>query len=114
MHEALRGLALVARQIALLPVAQTGVSMDHFLIDDAPSGSVPDHAMKRELTVHGMGWGHLPDFLIDDDLKTGRLVRVGGRHLPGKMETLTASRLRDRAHGPVAERLWEHVRAHVL
>ena len=99
-------------QCIIRDTAQTGARKDHFLIDGAPNCSVPDHSMKRELIVHGMGWGHLPDFLIAEDLEAGRLVRVGGRHLPGKVETLAASRRRDRAHGPVAERLWDQIRSH--
>ncbi|WP_051328742.1 LysR family transcriptional regulator [Geminicoccus roseus] len=88
-----------------------GGNEDHFLVPGAHPCSVPDHAMKRELILHGMGWGHLPDFMVAGDLEAGRLVRIRGRHLPGGVEILAASRRSDLPHGPVAERLWRHLRA---
>lgn len=84
---------------------------DHFLIDGAHFCSVPDHAMKRELILHGMAWGHLPDFLVADDIEAGRLVQIGLVDLPGRIEVLAASRRSDRTHGPVAERLWRYIQS---
>lgn len=79
----------------------------HFLIEGAPRCSVPDHLMKKELILHGMAWGHLPRFLIEAELRDGRLLSIAGRHFPGVVEELTAARRRDRPHGPVADRLWD-------
>jgi len=79
----------------------------HFLVAGAPRCSVPDHLMKKELVLHGMAWGHLPRFLIEAELRDGRLLSVAGRHFPGVVEDLAAARRRDRSHGPVADQLWE-------
>jgi DNA-binding transcriptional LysR family regulator len=79
---------------------------DHFLIEGAPRCSVPDHAMKKELILHRMAWGHLPDFMVGDELRAGTLVSLQGRYLPGRTETLAAMRRADRPHGPIAEELW--------
>lgn len=84
---------------------------DHFLIEGAPTCSVPDHAMKKELIVHGLAWGHLPDFMVEAELRDGALVSLQGRTLPGRTETLAAMRRADRPHGPVAEALWETLKA---
>lgn len=97
-------------QCIIRDTATDGVSEDHFLIDGAFQCSVADHAMKRELILHGMAWGHLPDFLIEEDLRSGALISLQGRHLPGRVETLAAIRRRDRPHGPVASALWEYLR----
>jgi DNA-binding transcriptional LysR family regulator len=78
----------------------------HYVIEGAPHCSVPDHLMKKELILHGMAWGHLPRFMIEPELRDGRLVSIAGRHFPGVVETLAAARRRDRPHGPVANRLW--------
>jgi DNA-binding transcriptional LysR family regulator len=64
---------------------------------------------EREIIVQRLAWGHLPHFLIEDDLRTGRLLSIRGRHLQGKMEELVAARRRDRPHGPVAMRLWNYL-----
>lgn len=68
--------------------------------------------MKRELILHGMAWGHLPEFMVSDDLQQGRLLRIGGDALPGRTETLSAARRADLPRGPVAESLWAHIRDH--
>jgi DNA-binding transcriptional LysR family regulator len=82
---------------------------EHFLIHGAHRCSVADHAMKKELILHRMGWGHLPGFMIEEELRTGALQSLQGRHLPGRVERLAALRRRDRLHGPVAEALWQHL-----
>lgn len=83
---------------------------EHFTIEGAHRCTVADQAMKKDVILHGMGWGHLPRFMIEDELADGRLVSIAGRHLRGRTESLVAARRRDRAHGPVANRLWEHLR----
>ena len=82
---------------------------DYYLVSGAPSWTVSDQLMKREVILQGMGWGHMPHFLVDEDLRSGRLLRIDGRHLPGGKVELVAARRRDVPHGPVAERLWHYV-----
>ena len=96
-------------QCVIRDTARGGGREDHFLVEGAHRCTVPDHAMKRDLILHRMAWGHLPDFLIADDLAAGRLIRVGGPALPGATEVVAAIRRVDRASGPVAERLWRHI-----
>lgn len=79
---------------------------DHFLVEGAPQCTVADHAMKKEIIVQGMGWGHLPRFMIEPELRSGKLLSLAGRYLPGRIEELCVARRRDRPQGPVAERLW--------
>lgn len=83
----------------------------YFLVEGSQRCSVPDHQMKKELILHGLAWGHLPAWLIAEELKDGRLLSIAGEHLPGRVETVAAIRRRDRPHGPVAEVLWQHLRA---
>ena len=42
---------------------------DYFVIEGAHSWTVSDQLMKRELILQGMGWGHMPRFLIEPDLR---------------------------------------------
>ncbi|WP_420037613.1 LysR family transcriptional regulator [Streptomyces sp. cg28] len=79
----------------------------HFLVEGALRSSVPDHLMKKELIVHGMAWGHVPRFMIEDELRDGTLLSIAGRHFPGVVEELSVARRRDRPHGPVADQLWD-------
>lgn len=84
----------------------------HFLLEGAPRCSVPDHLMKKELILHGMAWGHLPRFMIEAELRDGRLLSIAGQHFPGVVEELAAARRRDRPHGPVADQLWDYLAGH--
>ncbi|NRR32931.1 LysR family transcriptional regulator [Oxalobacteraceae bacterium] len=84
---------------------------NYYLIDGARSCSVADQLTKRELILQGMGWGHLPAHLVREDLDSGRLLSLEGRHLRGATLRHYAIRRRDVVHGPVARRLWEQLRA---
>jgi DNA-binding transcriptional LysR family regulator len=70
---------------------------------------VAGQLMKKEGIVQGMGWGHMPEFLIEDELRHKQLLSIAGKHLPGGTVTIVAARRRDAPHGPVAQRLWHHI-----
>lgn len=82
---------------------------NYYLIEGAPTCTVPDQLMKRELIVQGLAWGHMPYHLVARDLEEHRLVSLEGRHLQGATLKHYAARLRDAAHGPVAQRLWSQL-----
>lgn len=68
-----------------------------------------DQLVKKEIILQGMGWGHLPRFLIEQELREERLLSIAGRYLPGSVEEVVAARRCDRPHGPVANRLWNDI-----
>jgi DNA-binding transcriptional LysR family regulator len=82
---------------------------DYYLVEGARSWTVGDQLMKRELIRQGMGWGHMPHFLIEQDLRDRRLLSIIGKHFPGAQAELVAARLRDAPHGPIAKRLWQFI-----
>ncbi|CAD5109016.1 LysR family transcriptional regulator [Zestomonas carbonaria] len=83
---------------------------DYFVIEGAHQCTVADQSMKKEVILQGLGWGHLPRFLIEEELRDGSLQSIAGRYLPGRTEEVVAARRHDRPHGPVANRLWDHIR----
>ena len=85
---------------------------DYFMIEGAPQCTVPDQLMKKELILQGLGWGHMPRFLVAEEIADGRLLAITNRNLPGGSEELVAARRRDRPHGPVAEQLWRYLQTH--
>jgi DNA-binding transcriptional LysR family regulator len=82
---------------------------DYFVIEGAHSWTVADQLMKKEVILRSMGWGHMPTFLIEQELREGRLVSVAGRHFPGGATEIVAARRRDIPHGPIANRLWRYI-----
>jgi DNA-binding transcriptional LysR family regulator len=96
-------------QCVIRDTARRPAPHDYFLIEGARSWTVSDQLMKRELILQGMGWGHMPSYLIEEDLRAGRLLAITGRHLQGGKAELVAARRRDAPHGPIAERLWQFI-----
>jgi DNA-binding transcriptional LysR family regulator len=82
---------------------------DYYLVEGARSWTVSDQLMKKELILQGMGWGHLPQYLIAQDLRRGRLIPITGKHFKGGRAELVAARRRNVPHGPIANRLWQFI-----
>lgn len=99
-------------QVVIRDSARYSAPRNYYLLEGAPSCTVGDQLTKKELITLGVGWGHLPDFMIEDDLRAGRLQALTNRHFKGGVVEIVAARLRDPHHGPVAERLWKFVASH--
>jgi DNA-binding transcriptional LysR family regulator len=56
-----------------------------------------------------MGWGHMPRYLIEQNLRDGSLLPIAGRHFRGGQVELVAARRRNTPHGPIANRLWQFI-----
>jgi hypothetical protein len=54
-------------------------------------------------------WGHMHDFLVERELREGCLLSIAGRHLQDGRIELTAARRHDMVHGPIANKLWQHI-----
>jgi len=82
---------------------------DYFVVEGAHSWTVADQFTKKQLIVLGMGWGHMPTFLIKEELTDGRLLSITGKHYKRSSLDIVAARLRGHTHGPVANRLWQFI-----
>jgi DNA-binding transcriptional LysR family regulator len=96
-------------QCVIRDTARRETPSDYFLLEGARSWTVSDQLMKKELILQGMGWGHMPTFLIEQDLRAGRLLAITGTHFKGGRSQLVAARLRNAPHGPIANRLWQFI-----
>ena len=96
-------------QCVMRDTARHSPAQDYFTVAGARQCTVADQLMKKEIILQGMGWGHMPRFLIEDELHDGSLLSIANRHLPGSVEELVAARRTDRAQGPVSNRLWRYL-----
>jgi DNA-binding transcriptional LysR family regulator len=96
-------------QCVIRDTARRSAPRDYFVIEGARSWTVSDQLMKKELIMQGMGWGHLPHYLIEQELRAGRLLPITGRYFKGGQVDLVAARRRDVPHGPIANRLWQFI-----
>src|SRR4030088_373871 len=96
-------------QCVIRDTARHSQPRDSFLVEGARSWTVSDQLMKRELILQGMGWGHMPRYLIEQNLRDGSLLSIAGRHFRGGQAELVAARRRNAPHGPIANRLWQFI-----
>jgi DNA-binding transcriptional LysR family regulator len=96
-------------QCVIRDTARHAPARDYYLVEGARSWTVSDQLMKRELILQGMGWGHMPKYLIDQDLRDKRLLSIAGRYLKGGQVDVVAARRREAPHGPIANRLWSYI-----
>jgi DNA-binding transcriptional LysR family regulator len=96
-------------QCVLRDTARHSPPRDYYLIEGARSWTVSDQLMKKEIILQGMGWGHMPVFLIADELRQRRLISIAGKYLRGGEGEIVAARRRARPHGPIANRLWRFI-----
>jgi DNA-binding transcriptional LysR family regulator len=96
-------------QCVIRDTARHSQRRDYYLVEGARSWTVSDQLMKRELILQGMGWGHMPRYLIEQNLRDGRLLPITGRHFRGGQVELVAARRRNTPHGPIANRLWQFI-----
>lgn len=82
-------------QCVIRDTARHSEPRDYYLVEGARSWTVNDQSMKRELIIQGMGWGRLPRYLIEQDLRDGRLLPITGRHFKGGRVELVAARRRN-------------------
>src|SRR6266436_1660916 len=96
-------------QCVIRDTARHSPPRDYFVVEAARSWTVSDQLMKRELILQGMGWGHMPKYLVEQDLRHKRLINITGRHLRGGQADIVAARRREAPHGPIANRLWSYI-----
>jgi DNA-binding transcriptional LysR family regulator len=84
---------------------------NYFVLEGARTCTVSDQIMKKEVIVQGLGWGHMPDYLVADELADGRLISFANEYFRGGVVRLVAARKLGRPHGPIAAQLWDALRA---
>ena len=94
-------------QCVIRDSARNPVERNYFVLEGARTCTVSDQMMKKEVILQGLGWGHMPDYLVRDELADGRLISFSNRTFRGSVLELVAARKAGRPHGPIASKLWE-------
>lgn len=80
--------------------------------DVLPGGlkwTVSDFASKKEILLAGLGWGGLPEHLIESELESGQLAPLDVEGFPPRQSQLCKIRRRDRDVGTVAAAIWNQL-----
>ncbi len=104
----------VAEMQAYVQIVVSGSGSDAFSQsrDLLPGGlrwTVSDFAAKKEILLAGMGWGGIPEYLIEDELKHGELVELNLEAFPTRDSHLYQIRRRNVEVGVVAQFMWERL-----
>lgn len=94
-------------QCIIRDTATADVQKDYFVLANAPHITVGDQYTKKEIILQRMAWGHMPLFLVEEELKTGELVSIEGEHIKGHVIDIVVARLSANETGIMAERLWQ-------
>jgi len=71
---------------------------------------VNDFNTKKTLIMSGMGWGRLPEYMVQEELLTNSLVAVQLKDFDTKITlNYQAVKLTSRLFGPVAAKLWQNL-----
>ena len=65
--------------------------------------------VKKEIILAGMGWGSLPEYLIEKELRDKNLVPINNKRIPPLEISIHAIRLKNRIQGPVCDLLWQNL-----
>jgi DNA-binding transcriptional LysR family regulator len=98
-----------ATQCIIRDTAERQPAHGYYLVEGAHTCTVADQLMKREVILQGVGWGHMPDCLLEDDLRDGRLVSLAGDLLRGGTVNLVAACRAAAPKGPTAAALWDRL-----
>lgn len=98
-------------QCVIRDSSQNRTNKDYHLIQGARTCTVSNQLMKKEVILQGLGWGHMPDFLVENELKEGKLISIENRFFRGSVIDLVAARRANKAHGPAATALWQHLQS---
>lgn len=79
---------------------------EYFILEGAKSITVQDEHLKKELIKSGAAWGHLPDFLIKDELHNGNLVSLENKHIVERELKIALVRLRKKYYRPEEDAIW--------
>lgn len=77
------------------------------IVSGARKWVVSDMLSKKAIIAEGLGWGRLPHFLIEDELKSGKLVTMKVSGVTSKEVKVFIARNKSIPMGPVSKKLWK-------
>jgi DNA-binding transcriptional LysR family regulator len=79
----------------------------YFVLPNSPHITVGDQNTKKEIIMQRMAWGHMPLFIVKNELEDGRLVSIEGNNVKGDTIEIVVARLNGNERSMMAERLWQ-------
>lgn len=90
-----------------------GREKSFYLIEGARAITVADQFTKKEIIKLGIGWGHMADYMIAEELKNGSLISIAGRYIKKRRLEIAVARLAAGRRSKAQDRLWETFGRHL-
>lgn len=87
-------------------------SPSYHLLKTAPKMTVGDQHTKRQVLIEGLAWGHMPHFMVDEDIAAGHLVSLEGQIIKRHSMQIDLVRRADQQQGIMGQKLWDIFAAH--
>ncbi|MDX2469214.1 MAG: LysR family transcriptional regulator [SAR324 cluster bacterium] len=98
-------------QIILCDSAKHSDKASIYTTSNQESWIVNDLTTKKELALAGLGWGRIPEHLIERELASGQLIPINVEGIPVKTTgVLYMFRMVNREQGPVAIKFWKELK----
>lgn len=80
------------------------------VVEDGKRCHVTDIPSKKEIIQAGLGWGGLPQYVVQDELDSGELVALNVEGYPPRISPICLIRRGHDHAGPVAQEIWENLK----
>lgn len=77
------------------------------LLDAGKKWRLFDNNFKKEIILAGLGWGHLPENTIEQEIKEKKLIVLKFEDIHPRELGVNLIRLKKQPLGPVAKKLWD-------
>ena len=96
-------------QVVLTDSSRSPSKKNLAILEGGRQWKVNDQKTKLQIILAGMGWGRLPEHMIQNELKRGILVPLKIKNFPTSIEgQILVVRRVGQPIGPVASKLWEY------
>jgi len=79
---------------------------NHFVNRSSTHITVGDQQTKKQVILQSMAWGHMPNFLIDEELKSKTLISIEGKFIQKHIRDIVVARRNSPVHGKMLNKLW--------
>lgn len=81
--------------------------LNRFVLNNTPHLTVGDQPTKKAIILQGLAWGHMPVFMVEEELNNGKLISIAGKHMKGVTREIVIARLNALDKSSMAEHLWQ-------
>lgn len=81
---------------------------NYFVNENSQHITVGDQFTKKQVILQRMAWGHMPLFLVEQELKNGELISIASDQIRENLIDIVVARLSNRTFGTKLEQLWQY------